>query len=183
VVKTPSDHFRSSADRLVETLCNVCLAVSGTAALVLLAIGTIDVVGTQFLGRAVPSAIELQESFAAVLIFTGFAVAQQHRAHLGVDLLTERLRGKAARIAEAFALLCTVAVFMLLTMQAYALAARSVRVVEHSPGFLGFPVYPFKVTACLACAIAAIETARQLVHVLRGEAVAEPAFDQKEILP
>lgn len=171
-------------DSVADALCRASLWTSSLAVIVLLLIGTLDVVGTQLLGRAVPSAIELQEAFAAVLIFTGFTVAQQQRAHLTVDLVTERLSPPLRRAAELLSLTCTTAAFLLLTLQAYALAQRSVAVLEDSPGFLSFPVYPFKVIACLACAATVVECVRQFARLLVGaQPVTGPVFDQKEILP
>lgn len=171
-------------DSMADGLSQVSLWTSSLAVIVLLFIGTLDVVGTQLLGRAVPSAIELQEAFAAVLIFTAFNVAQRQRAHLTVDLVTERLRPPLRRAAEVLSLTCTTAAFFLLTLQAYALAQRSVAVLEDSPGFLSFPIYPFKVIACLACAATVVECVRQLARVFVGaQPVTGPVFDQKEILP
>lgn len=171
-------------DGVADALYRASLWTSSLAVIVLLLIGTLDVVGTQLLGRAVPSAIELQEAFAAVLIFTAFNVAQRQRAHLTVDLVTQRLSPRLRRASEILSLVCTTAVFILLTMQAYALAARSVGVMEDSPGFLTFPVYPFKVVTCLACAATVIEALRQLTRVLLGaEPISGLAFDQREIMP
>lgn len=171
-------------DDLVGRLCDVAAAVASLAALLLLLIGTIDVVGTQLLGRAVPSAIELQEAFAAMLIFCGFVVAQRQRAHLTVDLVTGHLGPRGKAMSEGLGLLCTLALFALMTLQSFALAQRSWRAGEESPGFLSFPLYPFKIVACMACGLVVIESARQLLRLARGlSASTEPAFDQSEIMP
>jgi TRAP-type C4-dicarboxylate transport system permease small subunit len=171
-------------DRVIGRLCAVTEIVAGLAALLLLLLGTVDVVGTQAFGRAIPSAIELQEAFAAVLIFAGFVVAQRQRAHLTVDLVTGQLGRRGKVLAEGFGLACTIALFVLMTMQAGVLAERSWRNGEESPGFLSFPVYPFKIVACLACGLVVVESARQLLRVCLGlPAIAETAFDQSEILP
>lgn len=171
-------------DSVVGCLCEGATIVASLAALLLLLIGTVDVVGTQMLGRAVPSAIELQEAFAAVLIFCGFVVAQRQRAHLTVNLVTGRLGRRGKAMSEGLGLLCTLALFGLMTMQSFALAERSWRAQEDSPGFLSFPLYPFKIVACLACGLVMIEASRQLLRLVLGlSASDQPAFDQSEIMP
>lgn len=178
-----SNSFRL-LDRVIVGLCELAAIPASLAAVILLLIGTIDVIGTQMLGRAVPSAIELQEAFAAVLIFCGFVVAQRHRAHLTVDLVTSHLGRRGRMLAEGFGLLCTTALFALMSVQAFALAQRSWLVREASPGFLSFPLYPFKIVAFLACVLVLVEAARQLARMACGlPAIDEPAFDQREIIP
>lgn len=173
-----------NVDRLTGVLCASMEIVAGLAAVLLLLLGAADVIGTQLLGRAVPSAIELQEAFAAILIFAGFVVAQRQRAHLTVDLVTGQLGPRGQSAAAGFGLVCTMAAFALMTMQAGVLAERSWRTGEQSPGFLTFPIYPFKILACVACALVVIETARQLLRVCLGlPPTTEPDFDQAEIMP
>lgn len=174
----------SLIDRVTGRLCAAAEVLAGLAAILLLLLGTVDVVGTQAFGRAIPSAIELQEAFAAVLIFAGFVVAQRQRAHLTVDLVTGQFGRRGRALAEGFGLACTIALFVLMTMQAGVLAERSWRNGEESPGFLSFPIYPFKIVACLACGLVVIESARQLLRVCVGLPPIEDAgFDQSEIMP
>lgn len=170
-------------DAVVVKLSLLTTVIAGGAAFTLMVLGTVDVLGVQLLGRSLPSAIELQETFAGALIFTALAAAAHYRAHIAVDLVTGRLTGLASRIAEALSLICTLVVFAFLSVQACGMAAYSMRIRETSPGLLAFPIYPFKIVAFLGCAVASLAICRQLVRVLRGYAPEQSQFDTNELAP
>jgi TRAP-type C4-dicarboxylate transport system permease small subunit len=176
--------FFKEIDASLRYCCKAASYLAGMVLVILLALAFIDIVGTQLFGKALPSAIELQEAFAAILIFCGFVAVQHERAHIAVDLAQEYLGTTANRVLEVFAQLCTLAVFMLLSYQSYALAMRSVVNMEDSPGFLSFPIYPFKIIACAACMLATAETLRQIINYSLGiEEQSKASFSKEELMP
>lgn len=150
----------------IKLLRQYSLVLSGIAVVVLMFVGSIDIVSSRLFGQAIHSAQEIQECFEAILIFCALGAVQYRRAHIVIDLVTSHLGQKARRISDIFSLSTTAVLFALLSWQAYVLAARSVRFGELSPGFLSFPVYPFKCLFFLGCLIALLETLRQVVVLI-----------------
>jgi TRAP-type C4-dicarboxylate transport system permease small subunit len=155
-------------DAALRAATRIALWVSAAAILFLLVAGTADTLGSQLLGVALPSAIEMQEAAQALVIFCALAAVQRERAHIVMDVVVVRLSGRPRRAAEAFALLCILALFALLTLQAFELAARSWVFDELSPGFVAFPLYPIKGAVFLASLTATLEVVRQLAWLAAG---------------
>jgi TRAP-type C4-dicarboxylate transport system permease small subunit len=170
--------------RLADVLVGGCAVVGTVAVALLLGVALGDILGTKLLDRALPSAIEMQETLGAMLIFSGFVLAIRHSAHLSVDIVTGKLSAGAARWCTAFAMAVTCGVFVVLAMQSYALAARSWGVHEVSPGYVSFPIYPFKTLACVACIAGVVESLRKLIWLVTGrEAAAPEPRDHQGMVP
>jgi len=176
--------FWRKIDAFIQSLSDFSRWVAFAAIMILLGLGIADIIGTRVFGKAVPSAIELQEVFEAMLIFFSIIVVQHERAHLRVDLITNKLGKGGARACEALALICTLILFVLLTWQAYQLGMRSWNALEDSPGFFTFPLYPFKLGAFVACSLVVLETTRQLVRLHLGKPDdVNASFTKDDILP
>jgi TRAP-type transport system small permease protein len=154
--------FKKIADILVKA----CAAIGGIsiALIVLIAVG--DIAGTKFFNRAIPSAIELQEALAATLIFSGFVLAIHLKAHLVVDIVTDKLSGALSFACSIFAMTVTFIVFGVVALQNYQLAMRSLLARELSPGFISFPLYLVKLMVLVLCICAVVECLRQLIQLL-----------------
>ncbi len=166
-----------SLDAAIRAAGEAALAVSCLSAVFLLVIGTADIVGTQILGVAVPSGIELQEAAMGLLIFAAFAGVQRRRAHIIVDVLLERLGPLTRRALDTVGLACTAVLFAVLAWQQWLLAARAVAIWEVSPGFVAFPLWAVKAACAGAMVVAAAEAWRQWLRALAGrpDAAAAPA--------
>jgi TRAP-type C4-dicarboxylate transport system permease small subunit len=173
----------AAVDRAIHLFNRICLGVACLAVVVLVGIGSADVIGTQFFGRAVPSAIELQEVFEALLIFMPLAWVTEQRGHIVIDVLTARMPAGMKKAAEVVALAAALLLFGLLTANTYDLAARSLAADELSPGFVAFPLYPFKTAVFVGCLAATLEVARQILALLvpSSEPRAEVAAVQSEV--
>jgi TRAP-type C4-dicarboxylate transport system permease small subunit len=156
----------SLIDLAIGRLAGLMLACSGICLIGLFGIATADVAGSQFFGRSVPSAFELQEMLMGMAIFGAFAAIQRRRAHIVVDVLTQRFTGVVRKLTDLIALSAGIVVFGLMTWQAGLLARRSVGVLELSPGYVPFPLYPVKLFVFLGCLVALLEFVRQLIRHL-----------------
>jgi TRAP-type C4-dicarboxylate transport system permease small subunit len=155
-------------DRTIRKLCLWAAAAAAVFVAFIVIVGVADVIGTNFLARPVPSALEMSEAGMVVIIFGGLAYAQYRSAHVSVDLVTARLSGVARTLAAGLAILAAILVLGLITWRAGSSALESIGIVEKSSGFLRFPVYPFKVMMFLGGAIATLEAARQFVRLCIG---------------
>lgn len=167
----------SLLDRLIVRLARLSLFLAGVAVIVLMLLGAIDRISTEFFLWPIPSAIEFQQTFEAVLIFLALAGVQHQNAHIEVDILPQLLGGRARRFSRIFGLMIISVFYTLITWQAYHLAARSIRVGEASPGRIDFPLYPFKILVFLGMLFALLEALRQLAHAMAVRSMPEQAVE------
>jgi len=156
------------ANTAIQVLWRCSLVLAGIAVIVLMCVGSFDIISSRLFGRAIHSAQEIQECFEAILVFCALGAVQHKRAHIAIDLVTSHLGPKSRRLADIFALSTTAVLFALLSWQAYLLAARSFMFGELSPGYLSFPIYPFKCAFFLGSFIALLETLRQIIVLIFG---------------
>ncbi|MBV7408545.1 TRAP transporter small permease [Maritimibacter sp. DP1N21-5] len=155
------------ADGTIALLAKAATACAAGVVLVLMVLGVADRVLTEFFARPIPSAIEFQRLFEAVLIFLGLAGVQYRKAHIKIDILSEIFGPRLERITDIFGQIVSILFYALISWQAYLLAARSIAVGETSAGRIDIPVAPFKAFVFIGMTIALVEATRQLVHLLR----------------
>ncbi len=137
-------------------------------ALLLAIIGTLDIVTTNLIDKAVPGAFELSEVGLMLIIAFGLAVAARNREHIKVDILLNLMPEKLQRICVANAYLFTSVFFFLWTWQMWLMASKSYRIGELAGGLLSFPVYPVKLAVFAGLLFASIETLRRFISALRA---------------
>ena len=170
------------ADTAIQRLCTASLAVAATFIGVLAIIGVADIFGTNLLGKPVPSALELSEAGLAIIVFMGLAQAQRKRAHITVDILSSRFRGWAQTASTILALLAAIIFFGFVAWRGGLAAWESVLIDERSMGQSPFQMWPGKILLCVGCAIAMLESLRQLARLLCGMPEEEPALHAEELL-
>lgn len=158
-------------DRILDAVLAWALRLSswiGWASLTLMMVlGTADVIGTFFFGRAIIGAFEMAESALAVVMFVGLVHVQASRGHIVVDLVTARLHGGLSRAADSLALLGTLVALYLITRQTWPLMLDSWRIREVASGSFGFPIYPVKTLVCLGATTATAVAAAQFLQSLK----------------
>ncbi|MBT4090102.1 MAG: TRAP transporter small permease [Deltaproteobacteria bacterium] len=169
--------FKEKMAKLLEVISKVNLAVAATITMCIALIGTIDIVSTNIIGKAVPGAFELSEIGLAMMIFLGLAAASRHHEFIGVDILVDRLPKRGQLLCGAFGWMATSAFFTLWTYQMWLLAGKSISISERANGLLPFPIYPAKVIMLIAMLIATFETVRRTIIYLQkafsGEFITE----------
>ena len=139
-----------TAERLIG---KAAMASAVVALLIILVIGSVDVIA-QLASRPLPFKLELSETLFAVSIFLGWPAVQSRRMHITVDVFSKNYSPARRRLVTVVSDLLGLAVFGLITFTIWRLALKSVAMGETSPGYLSFPVYPFK----LFCAVGATLT-------------------------
>jgi TRAP-type C4-dicarboxylate transport system permease small subunit len=156
--------FWPMLDSAIRRLGDAMLACSSLCLIALFLLSTLDVMGSQFFGIAVPSAFEFHEVLMGIAVFGSLAAIQRRRAHIVVDVFSQNFRPTVRKLSELAGLLAAIAVFAMLTWEAWRLALRSLDIFELSPGYVAFPLYPIKLFVFAACLIALLEFVRQLVR-------------------
>lgn len=171
-----------AADVAIQRLCTLSLAISAIFIGGLAALGAMDIFGTSILGKPVPSALELSEAGLAIIVFMGLAQAQRKRAHITVDILSANFRGRLKQASLTLALLAAIFFFGFVAWRGGIAAWQSVLIDERSMGQSPFPIWPGKILLSAGCAIATLESLRQLVWLFCGNPDAGIVAVREEIL-
>lgn len=155
-------------DRAAGFASGLAFYIAVLLLLVLMGVGTLDVLMTQLLHRAIPGAVELSEAMMAVLIFLGLAQVQRQRGHIVIDLFTQRMSPAWARRALIFSSVVELVFMAAMAAAAWALMMRSFRLHETAIGYLSFPLYPGKALVFVGIVLATVELARQTISLIAG---------------
>ncbi|MGO4835693.1 TRAP transporter small permease [Rhizobiaceae sp. 2RAB30] len=155
-------------DRAAGWASGLAFYVAVVLLVVLMAVGTLDVVMVQGFRHAIPGAVELSEAALAVLTFLGLPQVQRVRGHITIDLFTERLSSASARRFLVFSSLVEIAFFAAMGAAAWALTLRSIKLNEQAIGYLSFPLYPGKLLVVVGVLLATVELIRQTIALIIG---------------
>lgn len=158
-------------DRLVRFLTRASYLVAIASALAMMVVGGLDVIGTRFFGKPLPSALELQEVLLALMVFLGFAHVQHLRGHIVVDVVVTHLSARTRRGLELIVLLLSGALFAVISWRTGALAMASIDIRETARASFVFPIYPIKALAAIGAGLAALECLRQAFCWFRNPAL------------
>jgi len=154
-------------EKVLELVSKVNLAVAACITMAMALIGTIDILTTNVLSKAVPGAFELSEMGLVLMIFLGLAAASRHHEFIGVDILVNMLPRRGQQLCGAFGWLATSVFFGFWTVQIWHLAEKSIAINERANGLLPFPIYPVKIIVFIAMVIATFETVRRTLLYVR----------------
>jgi len=164
-------------EKLLESVSKFNLIVAAVITMCMAIIGTVDIVTTNLIGKAVPGAFELSEIGLALLVFLGLASASRHHDFIGVDIVVNRLPRRGQLICGAFGWLTTSVFFAFWTYQLWFLMRKSIAINERANGLLPFPIYPAKILIFIALVIATFETLRRTSIYIRKAVKGDPTAD------
>lgn len=101
-----------------------------------------DVTARQVTGSSIAGVVEYSEVLMVGLIFLGLAYAQRTGAHIGVDLVTERLPARVAHGVRSVGLVIAMVVITIMAWQTLEVALRSVQSGEYRFGLVQVPIWP-----------------------------------------
>ena len=124
-----------------------CGLASGFALLAMMLMGAVDVVGSNLdlaglTARPVPAAFEFMATMMVVNVFLAMSLGQSRRRHIRVEIVLNALPRSLRRTAEAFSLLCSIALFALIAWFGWKSGLHATGVGEYAPGLIKYPVWP-----------------------------------------
>lgn len=155
----------SAVDRVAGAASRFAFYIAVLLLLVLMIIGTLDVLMTQF-NHPIPGAVELSEAGMAVLIFLGLGQVQRDRGHIIIDLFTQQMSAAWARRSLIVSSIIELLFMVAMAAAAWALSVRSLRINESAAGYLDFPLYPGKALVFAGIVLATVELLRQTIQLI-----------------
>ncbi|KAA8607617.1 hypothetical protein AL036_09805 [Salipiger aestuarii] len=118
---------------------------------------TADVIMRGLTGDPLSGVFEMSELSLVMVVFMGAMWAQRDRAHIRVNILSQRLSGRAHRAIMAFGWGCGALALLMLAWPATQEAVYSVSIREFRWGYTQIPIWWTKVGLALGLWFAAIQ--------------------------
>lgn len=119
--------------------------LAGAAVVILMFLIVLEVLLRNVFGSTVGGAIEISEVLLVFMVFFGIAYAQQDRAHVNTDLVTERLSPRAAAVVRVIGLVVAAVVLMIATWATADRAWASMQAGEARFGIRSVPIWPARI--------------------------------------
>ncbi|MGY1915588.1 TRAP transporter small permease [Blastococcus sp. HT6-30] len=139
----------------------------------------LDVLVRQITGSSIPGVVEYSEVLLAGLVFLGLAYAQRTGAHIGVDLVTERLPTRTAHVVRAVGLVVAIAVLLWMTYETAVVAVNSFQVGEFRFGLVPVPIWPIRIVIPLGLVALILELALSTYDEIVGARTGAPTVQHE----
>jgi TRAP-type C4-dicarboxylate transport system permease small subunit len=139
--------------RGIRTLNHFIGGASACFLIPLMLITAADVLTRDLFNYPIPGTIELSQYLLAVFILLGLAYTQQVKAHVGVSILTSRLRPSAQFILTIITTLISLFIFSILVWQGWVVGMEERTVSD----MLRVPQYPFRLLVAVAAFLVCLE--------------------------
>ena len=151
--------LRIGEDILVHTGSLLLLAI--------MAVTVAEIVGRTWFNQPIPGSEELPSLFLVLVATIGLAAVQRENRHIGVNIIQEILKGRAAAFYEFF--LLSVLLFVSLVVAVYgwelAMDAKIRQLTTMGPLFL--PTWPFKLVLPFGFGLMSLRVIIQMVREAR----------------
>lgn len=173
----------SKLDRALLRLERVFALISGLAVFSLMLLAVVSVSGRNFFNNPVSGYVDWIEQAMPLIAFMGVSFVMREGAHIRMDIVVARLRGRALYIAE---LITTLAVLLLMALLVWGTWAHFARSFDFNAPMwsrdssmdIALPLWPAKLMAPLAFGVLCLRLCLQVWGYLRaiitGHAIAVP---------
>lgn len=132
---------RRRIDRGIHRLSFILAVISGAILALMMFLTVADVILRYFFNKPILGAFELTEFMMVMMVFSGLAYNQVRKGNIGVDVVVNKLRDRARRIAGVIASLLGLGLFVLMTWRVVVYGLKIMR--EHQISReLGLPISP-----------------------------------------
>lgn len=161
--------------RLLSTTERTLNLVAAGAILVIMVLVTTQIVARK-LGHALPGIYESAELLMVAIVFLGLAYIQSQRGHVRMELLVTRMSPRLRGAVEAFTLLLSLALFVIITYKSGQNAYQSWQMKDVTMGLIDWPVWPSKMLVPIGSGLLSLRFIVQLLHYVipQSPAAAEP---------
>jgi TRAP-type C4-dicarboxylate transport system permease small subunit len=133
--------FLTKAARLIEKLSEYSGRVAGLFVLLMIPLVTFEVIMRYVFNRAPMLADEFSAYFLVATVFIGLAYTMKEKRHIRVEMLTSRLKPRAAKWLRLVTLLVALGVVGILVKETIAFVQFSIRLGLKSESWLMIPSY------------------------------------------
>jgi TRAP-type C4-dicarboxylate transport system permease small subunit len=160
--------FENSIRRVQKVLDAITAGVSwvGAGALVLMVLVVVaNVVGRYLFRKPVLGAVEMVGLLTVVLVFCVLAFTESKRAHIVVDIVVSRLRGRTKAILASVMCFLGAVFFIIMGWQGWDRMLSNLSPFVRTTGVLSIPFAPFMFIMAFGCVLFGLEL---LVHTFNN---------------
>ncbi len=140
--------------------------VSGATIVGIMLLTVVDVLGRRFFGSPLRGSVELTQVGLVVLVYLGFAYAENQGDHIAVDIVYTRLRRGVQLVLTTITSLIGIAVIGLLAYQIYQYAGVLAGGGRTTPT-RGIPMAPFAIAAAAGAIVFTVALLDSAIGALR----------------
>lgn len=160
--------------RAIHLLSKTFGVIAAVLIIVIMLSTAADVAVRQATGASIPGVVEYSEVLMVGLVFLGLAYAQRARAHIGVDLVTERMPVRVAHIARAIGLTIAFVVLAIMAYETFEVALRSFESREFRFGLVQVPIWPARMIIPIGLVALLLELSISLYDEIVGARTRAP---------
>lgn len=160
-------HFFSFLGKLVDRVEEWSNLAGVWLIVFLMALIISDVAYRTLAGRSILGAYNLAEIVMVGICFFSLAYAQKKRGHVRMEVLVDRLRGKALHLTEIVAFFVSLAICALIFYQSILEALLAVDINLITSGIIQWPAWPFKIVVAFGFFLLCIRIGIQLTQQIR----------------
>lgn len=142
--------------RWVRPITRAANAVGVSLLLVMAFFITADVFMRYAFNKPILGSLELTEFMLALVVFLGLAYAQAQRAHVGVDLVVDRLPPRLAAAVDAATALLAILLYAFIAWKSYGTAVNALNKGLVSD-ILRVPHFPFRLMVTVGAVLLCLE--------------------------
>ncbi len=171
----PDCRFAAHLLKAVADTCDRIFSLVGGMAIVVMAGATLTGIAFREIGVGGFGELELVQLFLAVAVLAPLAAAQAGGGHIGMTMITSRLKGRRLLAATLFQYLIWLAVCGIFLWKGIEASIDSIDFRETTAGALqAWPVWPFRLVFPLAMLLLILRIVQQLSYSLLSKGIDKP---------
>ncbi|MGB2884358.1 MAG: TRAP transporter small permease [Dehalococcoidia bacterium] len=128
-----------------------------------------DIISRELANKSLPGVTEIVYLGVVAVVFLSFAYTEEMRAHVRIEIFSDRLPPKGRTIVDILTWLVGASLMGLLAWLAGLEAIESLEVREYIPSAIRVPIYPVKFAVCIGFGLLGLQFLVNLVKKLMGE--------------
>jgi TRAP-type C4-dicarboxylate transport system permease small subunit len=150
--------------KLIQWTEKAALAVCASAVLIMMVIGSIDIVMGNVLGFYISYKVELSGTLLATSIFLACSPVQRGNEHIRVDLFEPYMGDTTRKMTALLGNLCGLLFVGLISYGLWDQAVKSVMIFEASADTSGFLIWPWKLACPIGTSLCVLTIGGQLIQ-------------------
>jgi TRAP-type C4-dicarboxylate transport system permease small subunit len=152
-------------EKFVRKITNTFCYIGMGMLVILMFLGTADVLGRYFFNRPIKGAYEVSEILLAAIVFFGLAYAFAVGGHVRVDTFVALMRPRTRATAGIIISLLSFIIFVLIGWQGAELAMKSLK-YHRLIDVIFVPIWPFQLLVPLGAFTVCLELIIQILHFI-----------------
>jgi TRAP-type C4-dicarboxylate transport system permease small subunit len=137
---------------LVTIITRWLAIVAAVSIAVMMIVDSLDIIGTKFLCRSIPGALDISEDLMVILTFLPLAFVALERGHIRITLLEERMSPLLRFVFQIIQYVIAILITGFLTWRGFFQFQRTLALMQLKEG-IDLPIWPANLTVAIGFGI------------------------------